>query len=81
MDRLLTVEDIMTRYRCSAQTARKYMRQMYHMEKPLMVAESAVAAGEREKTVMPARPEEKRKPKRVKFEEWVPGMKIPRRIA
>ena len=80
MDRLLTAEDIAERYSCGVQTARKYMRQMRHIESPLRVEESAVAAWEAGKTVDPARPE-KVKPKRVRFDEWTPGMKIPRRIA
>lgn len=81
MERWMTVADIMARYRCSAQTARKRMRQMVHMEKPLMVTEAAVAAWEREKTVCPMQPEEKRKPRRVREQIWVPGMRIPRRTA
>lgn len=81
MDKLLTVEDIAERYKCSVQTARKYMRQMYHMEKPLMVTETAVAAWEREKTVCPAQAEQKRTTRRVRYDDWVPGMRIPRRTA
>lgn len=53
MDRLFTVQDICTRYQCKAATARKYMRDMDHMEKPLMVTERAVAAWERRKTMPP----------------------------
>lgn len=53
MDRLFTVQDICARYQCKAATARKYMRDMDHMEKPLMVTERAVAAWERRKTMPP----------------------------
>ena len=80
MDRLLTAEDLAERYRVTIQTARKYIRQMRHMENPLRTWESAAAAWEAGKTVDPARPE-KAKPKRVRFDEWTPGMKIPRRTA
>lgn len=53
MDHLLFVPDIMARYHCSAPTARKYMRQMIHMEGPLAVKEWAVRAWEDERTVEP----------------------------
>ena len=53
MDRLLTVADIMERYKCSANTARGRMRQMAHMEKPLLVSERAVMDWEAGKTVYP----------------------------
>ena len=53
MDHLLFVQDIMARYRCSAPTARKRMRQMIHMEQPLAVTEWAVRAWEDGKTVEP----------------------------
>lgn len=44
--RLLTAKDIADRYQCSMKTARRYMRKMQHMEKPLMVTEQAVEAWE-----------------------------------
>jgi hypothetical protein len=53
MDRLFSVADICGRYQCKPATARKYMRDMEHMEHPLMVAERAVAAWERRKTLPP----------------------------
>ena len=53
MDRLFTVQDICARYQCKPATARKYMRDMEHMEKPLLVSERAVAAWERRKTMPP----------------------------
>ena len=62
MDNLLFVPDIMARYHCSAPTARKYMRQMIHMENPLAVTESALLAWERERTVCPE--DNRTKPKR-----------------
>ena len=53
MERLMSVSDICARYQVKAATARKIMRDMEHMEKPLMVTERAVAAWERRKTVPP----------------------------
>lgn len=53
MEKLFSVADICGRYQCKPTTARKYMRQMAHMESPLMVSERAVAAWERGKTVPP----------------------------
>lgn len=53
MKKLLGVAEIRERYGCSEATARKYMRQMVHMEKPLRVTEDAVAAWEIERTYNP----------------------------
>ena len=53
MDRLFSVQDICGRYQCTPATARKYMRDMEHMERPLMVTERAVVAWERRKTLPP----------------------------
>lgn len=53
MDRLYTVQDICARYQCKPVTARKYMRDMAHMESPLMVTERAVSDWERRKTLPP----------------------------
>ena len=53
MERLLSVRDICARYQCKTATARKYMREMEHLEAPLMVTERAVAAWERRKTLPP----------------------------
>ena len=53
MERLLSVKDICARYQVKPQTARKFMRDMEHMEAPLMVTERAVAAWERRKTLPP----------------------------
>lgn len=53
MERLLSVQDICGRYQCKPTTARKYMRDMEHMEAPLMVTERAVSAWERRKTLPP----------------------------
>lgn len=54
MERLLSVSDICERYQCKATTARKYMRDMEHMESPLMVTERAVRAWEQRKTLPPS---------------------------
>lgn len=32
---MITVKDVSERYGCTLATARKYLRQMYHFEKPL----------------------------------------------
>lgn len=53
MDRIYSVNDICVRYQCKPATARKYMRDMAHMESPLMVSERAVAEWERRKTMPP----------------------------
>lgn len=53
MDRILTVEDVMSRYKCSHATARKRMKQMRHMEKPLLVTERSLTAWESLKMVSP----------------------------
>lgn len=53
MDRLYSVRDICARYQVKPQTARKFMRDMEHLEAPLMVSERAVAAWERRKTLPP----------------------------
>lgn len=53
MDKIYSVKDICGRYQCKPATARKYMRDMAHMESPLMVTERAVAEWERRKTMPP----------------------------
>lgn len=53
MERLLSVKDIQDRYQCNPATARKYIRQMAHIEKPLMVSERAVTEWEKRKLIMP----------------------------
>ena len=53
MERLLSVQDVCARYQVRATTARKYMRDMVHMESPLMVTERAVMEWERRKTLPP----------------------------
>ena len=53
MDRLYSVKDIQSRYQCNPATARKYMRQMEHIEKPLMVSERAINDWEKRKLIMP----------------------------
>ena len=59
MDKLLRVPDIMARYGCCAATARTYMRQMIHQEKPLTVTASMVEAWELSRTREPGKPERK----------------------
>ena len=53
MEKLLSVADMMDRYRCSRQTAIRYIRKMEHMEKPYRVRESVVKAWESNRTVNP----------------------------
>ena len=53
MDRLYSVKDICERYQVKTATARKFMRDMEHMEQPLMVSERAVKAWELRKTLPP----------------------------
>ena len=53
MDRLYSVKDICDRYQVKAVTARKFMRDMEHLESPLMVSERAVKAWEQRKTLPP----------------------------
>lgn len=53
MDRLYSVKDICERYQVKAVTARKMMRDMEHMEAPLMVSERAVKTWEQRKTLPP----------------------------
>ena len=53
MERLYSVRDICERYQVKPATARKIMRDMYHLEKPLMVSERAVRDWEQRKTFPP----------------------------
>ena len=67
MKRLLTVKEMAERYRCSEKTARRYMRSMEHMEKPLRVTETAVESWEYSRTheaqtAEPVRRRQKRRP-------------------
>ena len=54
MDRLITVKDMVERYGCSRPTARKYLRQMYHLENPLVAPEWAFREWEQNRDRMPA---------------------------
>ena len=51
MERLYTVKDFCAIFQVKPTTARKYLRDMEHMEEPLMVTERAVRAWEHRKTV------------------------------
>lgn len=53
MKKLLAVADICERYGCSEKTARRYMRQMEHMERPLRVTETALESWEINRTYNP----------------------------
>ena len=54
MERLLKVSDISERYGCTAKTARKYLRQMFHYENPLTAPAWALAEWEQSRERMPA---------------------------
>ena len=53
MERLLKVSDISERYGCTAKTARKYLRQMFHYENPLAAPERALSEWERNRERIP----------------------------
>lgn len=54
MERLLKVRDISERYGCTAKTARKYLRQMFHYENPLTAPAWSLAEWEASRERMPA---------------------------
>ena len=54
MDKLITVKDMQERYSCSAPTARKYLRQMFHYESPLAAPDWALKEWERNRERMPS---------------------------
>lgn len=51
MKQLVTVKELADRYNCSEKTARRYMRRMEHMEKPLRVTAEAVEQWELDRTM------------------------------
>lgn len=53
MERLLKVSDISERYGCTAKTARKYLRQMFHYENPLTAPEWALKEWEQSRESLP----------------------------
>lgn len=54
MERLITVKDMAERYGCSMQTARKYLRQMFHYETPLTAPAWALMEWEQSREALPA---------------------------
>ena len=54
MERLLKVSDISERYGCTAKTARKYLRQMFHYENPLTAPAWALTEWEQSREAIPA---------------------------
>ena len=54
MERLLKVSDISERYGCTAKTARKYLRQMFHYEAPLTAPRWAFDEWEASRERMPS---------------------------
>lgn len=71
MERLVTVKDIRERYGCSGTTARKYIRQMFHYENPLVAPKSAVEQWERNRAVTPG--------KRMNVDEMTGRVIVPRK--
>lgn len=53
MERLITVKDVSERYGCTGKTARKYLRQMFHYEKPLTAPLWALTEWEQSRETMP----------------------------
>ena len=53
MERLVTASDISERYGCTAKTARKYLRQMFHYENPLAAPQWAFDEWEQSRERMP----------------------------
>lgn len=53
MERLVTVKDMSERYGCSLKTARKYLRQMFHYENPLVAPRWAFDEWEQSREKMP----------------------------
>ena len=53
MERLITVKDMCQRYGCSLPTARKYLRQMFHYENPLVAPKWAFDEWEQNRERMP----------------------------
>ena len=56
MERLLRASDIAERYGCTAQTARRYIRQMAHYENPLTVSEKSLREWENRRLSLPPEP-------------------------
>jgi hypothetical protein len=54
MERLVTARDVSERYGCTAKTARKYLRQMFHYENPLAAPQWAFDEWEQSRERMPA---------------------------
>ena len=53
LERLVTVADMRSRYGCSAPTARKYLRQMFHYESPLAAPLWALDEWEKSREAVP----------------------------
>ena len=53
MERLVTARDVSDRYGCTAKTARKYLRQMFHYENPLAAPQWAFDEWEQSRERMP----------------------------
>ena len=69
MDRWLSVNDLADRWCCCPATARKRMREMFHMEKPMKARESAVDAWERARLRGPGLESAPKKKRRSEWEQ------------
>lgn len=65
MERLITVKDVSERYGVTLQTARKYIRQMFHYEAPLAVPRWAFDEWERARETSPEGMKVKRRNERT----------------
>lgn len=65
MERLITVKDVAGRYGVTLQTARKYIRQMFHYEAPLAAPRWAFDEWERARETSPEGARIKRKNERT----------------
>jgi len=77
VERLLDVKDLTEIYHCSVGTARNYMRQMEHMEKPLRVRESVLLAWQDERTRQPGERYETAKKRKKKPAPLFPQRTVP----
>lgn len=71
MERLVTVKDMRERYGCSLPTARKYLRQMFHYENPLVAPRWAFDEWEQKRERMPGGISKRRRESRKQNERTI----------
>ena len=76
MERLLKVSDISERYGCTAKTARKYLRQMFHYENPLTAPAWALAEWEQSRESLP---EDKKRMAEIQHRKTTGRVIVPRK--